>query len=990
MKPNWLQRALGARRVAGTSALVGALFCALAGLGAPSPARAQETVGGGTVLNPAQGPVPSFNPLGSNLVLVKNWHFGSNGTIKNQGDMNGEFLYHDQFGTINNGGKYGSNTVAPDAANAIGGQPIEGVNCPPVRAFTADSLKTFLQPLDGANPVSVPAHNVGNGSFMAKWRLPKGGQLLGRDIVWETRMRYDTPPYFWVALWTAGNKWKWDPAANNGQGEGQGAEHDLMEGFGYDNGNGNTNYDGRYWHSNTVAWPMKDAWNFWDWSGTMAAHGFPTFDPLQYHTWTWVYKRDNSFAMYCDGKLIQQGADYWWTFGNTKDDEPLDMDFLFDAGWGHNQIGSVNKTMDPALLAGKYFEFAYSRVYLSNEGQAAFNGPHALPGTVKASEYDLGGQNVAFNQTQRGGQSGFRADNSGALYPDGTNIGWTSAGQWYKYTVQVASGAAYDFSFRVASGAGGGTFHLEDELGRNLTGAVSFGSTGGWGNFVTVNAPSRAYLSTGGHTLKWVQDSGGYDVLSLSASKSTASGTSCASFVKTDAQTQGNWKGVYGADGYNVFGDNSSNNPKQPSYGTTGGNGWVVTWAGATTDGRALQKATSYGADYRVAAQMGSNGYNSSYDIDCNLTDNAVHQVALYALDWDYNGRYQVVQVLDAASGAMLDCQTITNFTQGVYYIWNVKGHVVLRVINKTNGNPATAGVFLDPVPTAGTVSNLYSTGVDNANADLNDGNSDGHWTVSSGSAPNPAKVVNGGTWLFQYWVANTSSSRWIAPAANEDAGPDAPGQYVYSTNFSVSNPGSLTIQGRFATDDALSAIKINGQTVSGVSTGGFGGWTSFSIGSGLVSGTNTLQFVTNNLGSGPNPDGLQVQFGAVTSSAALKAASVKTASIQTASTSRKWPVLEKSKLAMSTSSVSASNDQIQLFFAGGINTQSAQNARFYQVRVGGAAVPIAGVTSNGSAVTLTLNPGTLHTSDPVGVKWAGLLDLHDKVVIGGTSFVAR
>ena len=61
--------------------------------------------------------------------------------------MSANFYYHDQFGTINNGGKYGSNMVSPDFDNAVGGQPIEGKDSPPVRQFTADSLKTVLTPL---------------------------------------------------------------------------------------------------------------------------------------------------------------------------------------------------------------------------------------------------------------------------------------------------------------------------------------------------------------------------------------------------------------------------------------------------------------------------------------------------------------------------------------------------------------------------------------------------------------------------------------------------------------------------------------------------------------------------------------------------------------------------------------------------------------------------------------------------------------------------
>jgi hypothetical protein len=320
--------------------------------------KASETVGGGTVDTPAIGPASSYGIGGPDMVLVKNWHFGADGTVKNYADMSANFYYHDQFGTIGNGKNYGAVTVAPDAADALNNQPVEGVDCPPVRKFLADSLQTFIQPLDGATLCKPTLHNVGCGSFMAKWSLPNGGSLLGHDIVWETRVRYVTPPYFWFAIWTAGNKWKWD-------GGSQGAEQDIIESFGYDNGNGNTNYDGRYWHSNSVATPPKDTIDYGDWGKTMASLGITTFDAAKYHTWTWYYKKDNTFAMYCDGILVQKGSDYWWTFGDKKDDEPIDVSFLFDGGWGHTQVGSVNHPLPSSAFVGKYYEWNYSRVYLS-------------------------------------------------------------------------------------------------------------------------------------------------------------------------------------------------------------------------------------------------------------------------------------------------------------------------------------------------------------------------------------------------------------------------------------------------------------------------------------------------------------------------------------------------------------------------------------------------------------------------------------------------
>lgn len=321
--------------------------------------KAAETIGGGTVESPALGPKPSFGIGGPGMVLVKNWHFGAKGTIKNYTDMSANFLYHDQFGTIGNGTNYGAVTVAHDAATALYHQPIEGDASPPVRQFTDDSLRTLLVPLYGATKVIPYQHNAGCGSFMAKWKLPNGGSLLGQDLVWETRVRYVTPPYFWFAIWTAGNKW------NNG------AEQDLVESFGYDNGGNNTNYDGRFWHSNAV--DATDVTDYKDWSKGMASHGIKTFDPVKYHVWTWEYKKDNSYAMYVDGVLMQSGKDYHWTNGCKATDEPIDMVFLFDAGWGHTQIDSVNRPLPSTAFAGKFYEWNYSRVYLRGEAHPAGN-----------------------------------------------------------------------------------------------------------------------------------------------------------------------------------------------------------------------------------------------------------------------------------------------------------------------------------------------------------------------------------------------------------------------------------------------------------------------------------------------------------------------------------------------------------------------------------------------------------------------------------------
>src|SRR5262249_16298293 len=137
---------------------------------------------------------------------------------------------------------------------------------------------------------------------------------------------------------------------------------------------------------------------------------------------------------------------------------------------------------------------------------------------------------------------------------------------------------------------------------------------------------------------------------------SAASASATARFIKTDTTTQGNWKGVYGADGYNLAGDLSAN----PSYVAMTPVGQLnYTWAASSGDGRALQKASVTGD--RIAATW----YGSQFLIDVNITDSAAHQLAAYFVDWDSQGRGQRIEVLDASSLTVLDTRDLSNFTGG-------------------------------------------------------------------------------------------------------------------------------------------------------------------------------------------------------------------------------------------------------------------------------------------------------------------------------------
>ena len=100
-----------------------------------------------------------------------------------------------------------------------------------------------------------------------------------------------------------------------------------------------------------------------------------------------------------------------------------------------------------------------------------------------------------------------------------------------------------------------------------------------------------------------------------------------------------------------------------------------------------MQKAI--GSD-RIAATW----YNGSFTVDVNLTDNAVHRVALYCLDWDNNQRAE----LDAATGTLLDSRRISSFGGGQYLVWDVKGHVRIVVTLTGGSNAVLSGLFFGPL----------------------------------------------------------------------------------------------------------------------------------------------------------------------------------------------------------------------------------------------------------------------------------------------------
>lgn len=149
-------------------------------------------------------------------------------------------------------------------------------------------------------------------------------------------------------------------------------------------------------------------------------------------------------------------------------------------------------------------------------GQQPYGGvAWAIPGTIQAEDYDVGGEGVAYHDTTPSNSGGaYRSDgvdievttDSGGGY----DVGWIASGEWLEYTVDVASSDTYYVEVRVASLSAGGTLHIEID-GVDVTGAMSFGATGGWQSWTTVTSGGFS-LSAGQHILRIAMDSSSFNV----------------------------------------------------------------------------------------------------------------------------------------------------------------------------------------------------------------------------------------------------------------------------------------------------------------------------------------------------------------------------------------------------------------------------------------------------------------------------------------------
>lgn len=200
---------------------------------------------------------------------------------------------------------------------------------------------------------------------------------------------------------------------------------------------------------------------------------------------------------------------------------PATITFDVDVSAGNNDISKILYYLNDELIQEKLnapYAFDYTietagdytvrAVATDNEGKTSQatmtlrvnvpQGPYegtawAIPGTVELEKYDVGGNGFAYFDTDEGNSGGaeFRTNEDVDIEVctdegDGYNLGWSSAGEWLEYTVNVQTSGIYSLTFRAACNGDGRTVSLGYSNGTPIVPDIAIPNTEDWQTWTDV------------------------------------------------------------------------------------------------------------------------------------------------------------------------------------------------------------------------------------------------------------------------------------------------------------------------------------------------------------------------------------------------------------------------------------------------------------------------------------------------------------------------
>lgn len=150
---------------------------------------------------------------------------------------------------------------------------------------------------------------------------------------------------------------------------------------------------------------------------------------------------------------------------------------------------------------------------------------HTIPGTIQAVDYDIGNVGISYHDTdykrvdndpvQTAGNKGWEYRNDGVdiqkTEDQGSeyNVGWTDAGEWLEYTVEVTAGE-YDIILSFASGISESQVRIKLD-DRTIVNTTQLPNTGGYQSWQQIRLGEHEFPE-GTHVLRLEVVTGGFNV----------------------------------------------------------------------------------------------------------------------------------------------------------------------------------------------------------------------------------------------------------------------------------------------------------------------------------------------------------------------------------------------------------------------------------------------------------------------------------------------
>ncbi|SDE30434.1 Carbohydrate binding module (family 35) [Paracoccus isoporae] len=239
----------------------------------------------------------------------------------------------------------------------------------------------------------------------------------------------------------------------------------------------------------------------------------------------WNSAGQRQFDATVNGQQVISNLD---PFAEAGPDTPLSFETVVTVTNGQIDIGMVADIDNAALNAVTIHEYSSQ---VAEPGQTPFNGLAFQVGddaiSIDASDYDLGGQGVAYNDAPglQGGTTNGRPGSSVEQTAAG-DIGWVQNGEWLEYTINVAEDGLYDVSFLSALGNGTTNRAIEASFRKGgqvyeSTGSVDVDPTAGWLDFQQTDTV-QVQLEAGLQVMRVAFSGGSQDLSAINLQPSDA------------------------------------------------------------------------------------------------------------------------------------------------------------------------------------------------------------------------------------------------------------------------------------------------------------------------------------------------------------------------------------------------------------------------------------------------------------------------------------